>query len=152
MMPLAIEVILGEVMATSVTMVLELLLTIIIAEGEMMALTWIEPLLVQLLLIGMAPPKEPPEAKEYLTGVTRRGRLVRWNGLWVGKLDDARPTCGGHNIRQQRDEQEQGKDDDQVPRTRTQEGNPLQQENGQDHEAIVGDLHVSGELPGNDGL
>jgi hypothetical protein len=73
-MPLVIELTLGEVMATMMVIGTKLLFTIIVAEGEMMALTWIEPLLTQLILIGMKPPKEPPEAKEYLTKVTRLGR------------------------------------------------------------------------------
>jgi hypothetical protein len=82
-MPLVIELILGEVMTTMATIGMKLLMTtIIVAEGEMMALTWIEPLLVQLLLVGMVLPKEPPEAKEYLTGAARRERHGRWNGLW----------------------------------------------------------------------
>jgi hypothetical protein len=52
-----------------------------IAEGEMMALTWIEPLLVQLILVGMAPPKEPPKTRQYLTKATRGEKQGRWSDL-----------------------------------------------------------------------
>jgi hypothetical protein len=87
-MPLVIELMLGEVMATMMVIGVKLLFTIIAAESEMMALTWIEPLLIQLILVGMKPPKEPPEAKEYFTKVTRLERQGQWSDLWrkIGSL------------------------------------------------------------------
>jgi hypothetical protein len=55
----------------------------IIAEGEMMAVMWIEPLLTQLILVGMRPPKETPETREYVTKTTRldQGRWSNRNTL-----------------------------------------------------------------------
>jgi hypothetical protein len=52
LMPLVIELVLGEVMAKMMAMGLKLILSMIIVEGEMMALTWVQPLLVQLILVG----------------------------------------------------------------------------------------------------
>jgi hypothetical protein len=87
-MPLVIELMLGEVVATMMAIGVKLLFTIIIAEGEMMALTWVEPLLIQLILVGMQPPKAPPEAKEHLTRATKLARQGRWSDLWrkVGSM------------------------------------------------------------------
>jgi hypothetical protein len=82
-MPLVIELTLNGVILTMVVMAMKLLFTTIIAEGEMMAVIWIEPLLTQLILIGMRPPKEPPEAREYETKATRLRRQGRWNNLWT---------------------------------------------------------------------
>jgi hypothetical protein len=106
MMPLVIYLILGGVMTTMTMMGIKLLLTIIVGEGEVMALTWIEPLLVQrLLLFEMAPPKEPPEAKEYIMGATRRERETGSMEWTLGENpDDAHPTYGSYKVGQLRDE------------------------------------------------
>jgi hypothetical protein len=88
LMPMVIELTLGKVMATMMVIGTKLLFTIIVAEGEMMALTWIEPLLTQLILIGIQPPSKPPEAREYLKKATRLGRRGEWSALWdkIGSL------------------------------------------------------------------
>jgi hypothetical protein len=82
-MPLFIELTLNGVMGTMVMIAMKMLFTTIIAEGEMMAVMWIEPLLTQLILVGMQPPKELPEAREYETRLTRLGRQRRWSYLWT---------------------------------------------------------------------
>jgi hypothetical protein len=89
-MPIMIDLILGSVV-TAMTMVgMRLLLTVIVGDGEMMTLTWFKPLLVQLLLLEMAPPKEPPEVKEYITGSIRREQQGHYNGLceriWTNRV------------------------------------------------------------------
>jgi hypothetical protein len=81
MMPLVIELTLADKMWTMMLIGTEILMILIVAEGaEMMTITWIEPLLVLLLLFEMPPPKAPPEAKEYVTAAARRkgqGKLNR---------------------------------------------------------------------------
>jgi hypothetical protein len=82
-MPLVIELTLSGVISTMVVMAMTLLFATIIAEGEMMAMMWIEPLLTQLILVGMRSPKEPPEAREYETKTTRLRRQGQWSNLWT---------------------------------------------------------------------
>jgi hypothetical protein len=64
LMPLVIELTLSGMISTMVVVAMKLLFTTIIAEGEMTAMTWIGPLLTQPILVGMRPPKEPPEYRK----------------------------------------------------------------------------------------
>jgi hypothetical protein len=84
LMPLTIKLVLGEVMLEVMAIGFKMILSMIIAEGEMIALTWVEPLLVQLILVGTAPPKEPPEVRQYFTKATREKKQGRWTDLWKG--------------------------------------------------------------------
>jgi hypothetical protein len=82
-MSLIIELTLSGIMGTMVVMGMKMLFTTIIAEGEMMAVMWIEPLLTQLILVGMQPPQEPPETRKYKTRLARLRRQGRWRHLWT---------------------------------------------------------------------
>jgi hypothetical protein len=80
-MPLIIELTLSGMISTMVVMAMKLLFATIIAEGEMTAMMWVGPLLTQAILVGMRPPKEPPEARKYETKTTRLRRQGRWGKL-----------------------------------------------------------------------
>jgi hypothetical protein len=82
-MPLVIELTLSGVILTMVVMAMKLLFATIISEGEMTAMMWIKPLLTQLILVGMRPPKEAPEARKYETKTLRIGRQSRWGNRWT---------------------------------------------------------------------
>jgi hypothetical protein len=58
MMSLVIELMLGDTMYAMILAGVKVLLNLIIAEGEMMTMTWVEPLLVLLLLFAVTPRKE----------------------------------------------------------------------------------------------
>jgi hypothetical protein len=51
-----------------------------------------------------------------------------------------------------RNEQERSQDDDEVLGIRAQEGDLLQQANGQEHELALDHLHVGSKSPGNYGI
>jgi hypothetical protein len=99
LMPLTIELALGEVMLEMMAMGFKMILSIIVAEGEMMALTWVvEPLLVQLILFELPPPKEPPEPRQYLTKATRKKKRGRWADLWEGAREMLSPPTAATRL------------------------------------------------------
>jgi hypothetical protein len=86
MMPLMIELMLGDTIFTMILTGAKLLLNLIIAEGEMMAITWVEPLLILLLLFALPPPKEPPDRRKYVTKATRQANQSQWHRLYQRAL------------------------------------------------------------------
>jgi hypothetical protein len=81
LMPFVIELTISGVVSTMMMMAMRLLFATLFAEGEMTAMTWVGPLLTQAILVGMRPPKEPPETKKYETKATRARRRGRWGGM-----------------------------------------------------------------------
>jgi hypothetical protein len=82
MMPLVIELALAGKMWTMMLIGTKILMNLIVAEGERMTITWVELLLVLLLLFEMPPPKAPPEAKEYVTGAARQKGQEQLNRIY----------------------------------------------------------------------
>jgi hypothetical protein len=65
---------------------------------------------------------------------------------------DVRTTIGSNKTWQPRHEQKYNQDDYKVLGSRTQQGDLLQQEDGQRHELAFDHLHVGSKSPGNYGI
>jgi hypothetical protein len=108
MMPLVIELMLGDTMHTIILAGVKVLLNLIIAEGEMMTMTWVESLLVLLLLFAMTPPKETTRTKEIHDEGRKAGSMA---STLRTSLDDASTTCSSNKVGKSGAKQEQAKED-----------------------------------------
>jgi hypothetical protein len=67
-------------------------------------------------------------------------------------LDDASTTCSSNKVGKSGAKQERAKDNDEIPRKGTKGSDAYQQEPGQEHGTVDGDLLVGGEPSGHNGL